>query len=258
MVSGAFPPPPVRTPIQGQDGNLAAEWWIWFTQLYTRTGGAVAVSNADIDILDAYGDGQDTSFIQGQNNIAEQVATILDKSPYVLLGRKNSWSLAQSIVALYNLTSNGFIKTSGGNGILSVDTGTYLPLVASVDLAAQTANIGAATLYPVPVSGAGLYRVNCHIVETTAGSISSTLPNVQIVYTDADTSGTVTIDATPILAAAGLGQTGLLTTNTVGTTSSGVITINAKASTNIQYQTVNYASNLAGMAYSLKIRLEDL
>ena len=132
------------------------------------------------------------------------------------------------------------------------------PSVASVNTTGLTANVGATTLYAVPASGAGMYRISMLIVETTAGSTSSTLPNGQIVYTDNDTGGVVTIDATPVLGIAGIGQTGALTANTVGTTVTGVIVINAQASTNIQYQTVNYASNLAGMAYAIHIRLEAL
>lgn len=129
-------------------------------------------------------------------------------------------------------------------------------LTATIDTAALTANVGVATL--LAITNAGLYRVSSLVVLTTAASVSSTLPNVQIVYTDQDTGGSVTIDATPILGVAGIGQTGALTANTVGTTSTGVIMINVKASTTIQYKTVNYASSLAGMAYTLRIRLEPV
>ena len=96
------------------------------------------------------------------------------------------------------------------------------------------------------------------MVETVAGSVSSVLPNVQIIYTDKDSNVSVTIDATPILGAAGLGQTGALNANTGGTVSTGIIAIYVKASTTIQYQTVNYASNLAGMTYALHLKLEAL
>src|SRR5205823_12199857 len=85
--------------------------------------------------------------------------------------------------------------------------------VATIDSTGLTANVGATTLYAVPASGAGMYRVSAYVVETTAGSVSSTLPNVQIVYTDSDSNTSVTIDATPILGVAGIGQTGALTAN---------------------------------------------
>jgi hypothetical protein len=77
-------------------------------------------------------------------------------------------------------------------------------------------------------------------------------------FADPDTGTSITIDATPILGIAGIGQTGALTSNTIGTASAGVIAINAKASTTIQYQTVNYASTAAGMQYALHIKLEAL
>ena len=143
------------------------------------------------------------------------------------------------------------------NSIATVSQGVA-PIYAEVNSTGLTANVGATTLYAVPSTGAGLYRVTAYVIETTAASVSSTLPNVQIVYTDAITSGAITINATPTLGAAGLGQTGVLTANAVGTVATGIIAINAKASTNIQYQTVNYASVAAGMAYALKIRLEAM
>ncbi len=141
------------------------------------------------------------------------------------------------------------------NGITTVSNGVPSE-VATVDLTGQTANIGATTLYAVPAGGGGMYRVTALVVLTTAASVSSTLPNVQITYTDVHTGGAITIDATPVLGVAGTGQTGALTGNTVGLTSGGVIPINAKLSTNIQYSTVNYASSLAGMAYAIHIKLE--
>lgn len=128
----------------------------------------------------------------------------------------------------------------------------------AIDQTGLTANVGASTLLATGSVLGGLYRVTAHVVLTTAASVSSTLPNVQVVYTDAQTSTSITIDATPILGAVGLGQTGLLTANSVGLTSSGIISVNAKAGTVIQYQTVNYASTAAGMAYALHIRIEPL
>jgi hypothetical protein len=129
-------------------------------------------------------------------------------------------------------------------------------VMAKIDTAGLQANVGASTLFAVPAGGEGLYRVSAYVVETVAGSLTSVLPNVQIVYTDKDSNASITIDATPVLGVAGIGQTGALNANTVGTASSGVIVIYVKASITIQYQTVNYASNLAGMTYALHIRLE--
>ena len=144
------------------------------------------------------------------------------------------------------------------NNIATVSNGVPSE-VAKIDTTGLTGNVSSAALYAVPSTGAGLYRVSALVVETTAASVSSTLANVQVIYTDADVgSGTVTIDATPVLGVAGIGQTGALTANTVGTTATGVIIINVKASTTINYQTVNYASSTAGMAYALHIKLEAM
>jgi len=143
------------------------------------------------------------------------------------------------------------------NGVALVSNG--LPVeYAKIDLTAQAANVGPSTLYAVPASGVGMYRISSYIVMTTAASVNSTLPTVQLVYTDNDSGVSITMDATPISGTAGLGQTGALTANTVGTSASGVIAVNVKASTTIQYQTVNYSSTAAGMQYAVHIKLEAL
>ena len=135
--------------------------------------------------------------------------------------------------------------------------GVGISICAEVALTGQSANISAAPLFTVPVSG--LYRVSTYIVETTNDGTSSTLPNAQIIYTDPDTGTPITIDATPIGTGAGLGQTGALTSDTVGTAASGELLISAIGGTAIQYQTVNYASNTPSkMKYSLRMKLEML
>jgi len=143
------------------------------------------------------------------------------------------------------------------NNIGTVSNGVPSEL-GQINTTGLTANVASATLYAVPAASGGLYRISALVVETTAASVSSTLPNVQIIYTDVDTNGSVTIDATPVLGVAGVGQTGALTANTVGTTATGVIVVDAKASTNISYQTVNYASSIAGMTYAIHLRAEAL
>lgn len=154
---------------------------------------------------------------------------------------------------------NGTLNTKivSYNGIPTVSNGIPIE-VATIDSTGLAANVGATTLYVVPAAGEGLYRISVYLVTTTAASVSSTMPNVQIVFTDKDSNTSVTLDVSPILGAAGLGQSGLLTANTVGTVFSGVIPFYVKASTTIQYQTVNYASTAAGMAYALRIKLEAL
>ncbi len=173
----------------------------------------------------------------------------------VRLGDNTAPTALLDLAGLLTMSNAGLVTRY--NNVATVSQGIPSE-VATIDTTGLTANVGVATLYAVPAAGVGMYRISAYVTETTAGSLSSTLPNVQIVYTDADSSTVITIDATPILGVAGIGQTGALTANTVGTTSSGVIVVYAKASTNIQYQTTGYASNLAGMAYTLRIKLEAL
>jgi hypothetical protein len=120
---------------------------------------------------------------------------------------------------------------------------------AQVNLANQSANIASTTLYAVPANGAGMYRVSCYAVETTADGASSTLPNIGIGWTDSDSS--------VALVAGSVTPTN--TANAAGAFGQGVQIIYAKASTNITYQTSNYASGTAGaMKYAVHIKLEYL
>lgn len=148
-------------------------------------------------------------------------------------------------------------KVTAYNAVATVSNGVPSEL-ATIDSPGLTANVAASTLYAVPASGEGLYRVSAYLVTTTAASVSSTMPNAQVVYTDKDSNTAVTLDVSPILGAAGLGQSGTLAANTVGTVFSGTVVIYVKASTTIQYQTINYASTIAGMAYALRMKLEAL
>ena len=80
---------------------------------------------------------------------------------YQVGGTNGTYSVntSQNIATLSNLTGNGFVKTSGGAGTLSVDTSTYLTTVdisantnlavtAPVVLTGDTLSLGNVTLYP--------------------------------------------------------------------------------------------------------------
>lgn len=120
-----------------------------------------------------------------------------------------------------------------------------------IDLTAQSADVGAATLYSVPASGAGLYRVTAYIIVTTVastGAATSTLPSVVITWTDSDnsTSQTKTLTAT---------NGGNLLTSY----EQALMVVDAKASTTIQYSTSGYASDTASqMQYAVHIRAEKM
>jgi hypothetical protein len=127
--------------------------------------------------------------------------------------------------------------------------------VAVVDLTAQTAAIGATTLYAVPAAGAGMYRISWSATITTAattGAATSVLGGTngfQIAYTSpTDSVVKTTVPGNSVTSAA----------NTTGTATGGSIIVYAKASTNIQYS-FDYASNTANqMAYELHIKCEAL
>src|SRR6185437_3343639 len=55
---------------------------------------------------------------------------------------------------------------------------------ATVDSTINTANIGLTTAYAVPASGAGMYRVSGYVIVNRTATTSSTLPNLQIQWTD--------------------------------------------------------------------------
>ena len=141
------------------------------------------------------------------------------------------------------------------NGISTVDNG-FPSEYAGVDLTAQTASIGSTTLYSVPTTASGEYRISWNTKVTTAAGTSSSV-SLTISYTDPDG---VAVSFT----AAGVNSSGAIaTTPANSTTSTGVLigvplTLNCKGGTTISYATT-YASNAASaMNYSLHIRMEAL
>lgn len=178
-----------------------------------------------------------------------------------------------------NVAAAGFIRIESANSVswrnnansadvaLAKDTGdrmTWGGQITSavpsgftpVDQVAQNAAIGTTTLFAVPATGQGQYRVSWNAKVVTAAGSSSTLGALTITYTDVD--GVVqTITAAAQIAA------GTIATSSAGNTTTTVllglpITLNCKASTNIQYAFA-YASNAANaMNYNLHLRLEAM
>lgn len=126
--------------------------------------------------------------------------------------------------------------------------------IAYVDATAQGAAIAATTIYAVPASGAGMYRISWAAKVTRAATTSSVLGGtslgLQVVYTDADDSVVATTQAN----LSGATNAG----NTTASTAEGVIIVNAKASTNIQYK-IGYTS-VGGtpMQYNLHVKVEAM
>jgi hypothetical protein len=161
-----------------------------------------------------------------------------------------------------NLTLGGNLVATAiqPNGVSVVNAGVPA-LVAKANATAQAANIGSTTLYAVPASGAGMYRVSGYIVITQGATVSSTMPSLSVGWTDNDsgvtTSGVFT--STTTSNAAGFDSSDLQGSPGTGIFAVGSSIINAKASTNITYSTNGYASaGATPMQYALHVKLEYL
>lgn len=161
-------------------------------------------------------------------------------------------------------TSKYFLKDDGGaqsqlNGKVTTynsfaTAGQGLTAIrAAIDATGLTANYNsgtAATLYAVPASGAGLYRVTVTTEISTQATTSSTRPSVTLNWTNADSN--VAQTAVTMIATSA-------TNSTTGATATATQVINARQSTNIQITSAGYASTGAtAMQYSLHVRLEAL
>lgn len=167
-----------------------------------------------------------------------------DAAPAINLAMVPTWTGAH--------TFSGAVALNGGvtsfRGVNTVGNG-LAAAYAKDDRAAQAANIGATTLYAVPANKGGLYRVSCYAVATRAATTSSTLPNIGVLWTD-DTSNTP-LEASNV--------TPTNTANAIGAFGQGVQIVSARAGTNIQFQTSNYASSGATtMEYATHIIVEYL
>jgi len=143
--------------------------------------------------------------------------------------------------------------TNGGDSFFST-------VVAKLDLTARTNNVPGFTLYSVPSGGAGLYRVDCHVVLTIAAGTSSKLPACFVGWFDEDTNHQITCGAGgPQL------SNGTLTANTVGTTGnlgtgwSESTIIRSAASQAVTICTTGYASTPANaMQFAVHAKIEFL
>lgn len=133
------------------------------------------------------------------------------------------------------------------NGMTTVGNG--FPFIMAQRNSTNQSSNQAATNFFGGGSTAGLYRVSVYLVVTQAATSSSTLPDSQIIYTDRDSSGVITIAATP-------SNSG----NTTSTMQQTVLFINVKSGTNIQFawgQVTPYASTGAtSMLFAYRARLE--
>jgi hypothetical protein len=127
--------------------------------------------------------------------------------------------------------------------------------VATVSATAQTADIGTTTAYAVPAGAGGQYLMTCYDVVMVA-STTGTLPACSVLFTDANSNnqgtGVQQISGSNSGCGPVLGCSSLNNTATVQTGTS--VVINAKASTNIQYNTSGYASTGTPMQYAVHLK----
>ena len=94
---------------------------------------------------------------------------------------------SQNIATLSNLTGNGFVKTSGGTGALSIDTSTYLTSASSITASQLPALTGDIT--------------------TSAGAVATTLATVNS-NVGSFTNASITVNAKGLVTAASSGAAG--------------------------------------------------
>jgi hypothetical protein len=144
-----------------------------------------------------------------------------------------------------NLSLNQIIKYAG---VATVKAGVG-SIVASTAVTGKKAAITATTIYAVPSSGAGMYKVSWTAWITTAAAASSTLGGTNGFQTVSTVGGVAVTDSptTPTISAL----------NTTATKISGVLICQCDASTNLQYA-FGYTDGTAVMTYSLNAYVEYL
>src|SRR5271165_1602472 len=170
----------------------------------------------------------------------------------------NSLSMGAVTLTLGNQSANTVFAgpTSGGattptfRALVAADipslSGLYPSKVATVDSTAQGASIGTTTLYAIPASGAGMYRVSYYMKVTTAASSSSSV-TLALSWTDRSDSSALSVTIpTPANSTA------------IGGVVSGSLIVDAALSTNLQYATTYVSSGGTAMQYTLRVRVEAL
>jgi hypothetical protein len=137
-------------------------------------------------------------------------------------------------------------------GATGAEAGVCGVAVTASDVLTLGANTGPTTL--VTPAANGFYRFSCYVVTTRAATSSSTLPQCQVNWQDADTAVAEVYITTVGSTANTLGVVGQMTT---GATSGPNSFLYAKSGVAITYQTTNYAtSGATSMQYAVHVRLE--
>ncbi len=142
-----------------------------------------------------------------------------------------------NVVSTPDLTTNGLLKTSGGDGTLTI--ANLRDIVQTISATGQVADITSTNF--TNAGSAGLYRLSYYLVDTTADATAGAV-SLSITYTDAGGAKTVTSSAV------------ILTATTAYT--QGVIYIQQTSGT-LAYST-GHTGLLGAATYDLYITLERL
>lgn len=262
-----FPGPPVRTPFPDQkswqaNGNPSWPWLKWFLDIAnalnaTAAGLVTSVFGRQGAVVANTGD-YSVGQVTGAAPLASPPLTGIPTAPTAAPGTNTTQiattAFVEAAVAAGGIVTSvfgriGAVVATLGDYSFSLISGMISPsqfVSASANRTAQTANVAATTLLAVGLSGAGLYLVTVYLVVSTPASISSTLPDSRIIFTDGDSGATITVPVTSGL-----------TTNTTSTFAQASVYVNAKASTNIQFdigQVTAYASAGTAMQFAFRAR----
>ena len=162
--------------------------------------------------LSAIADGMLTIY----NGLVGSAATTTAGTGLSYSGNAFNVNTSQNIATLSNLTGNGFVKTSGGTGALSVDTNTYLTGNQTVTLSGAVTGSGATAI----TTAFGTAAANTVLANGTGATAIPTFVSTTSLYT-----GT----AGQVLAFLGGAWTGVATTTFSSplTYAAGVATIQA-------------------------------
>lgn len=141
------------------------------------------------------------------------------------------------------------VDTTNYNGYLLGGPNGNVPFapstVSKTVLRAQVANVANVLTYAVPTTG--LYRVDLYEVAANVAT-GATLPAVTVVYTEADTTGTIT----QTLASVG-------SVSAANVVSQGTFLVNAGPVSNIVIATTSYAAGSGtALSYNIKARITYL